>query len=162
MSKGLDALEKINHTICLAFNENNNALFNKDKFEHIDCKDIYEFIDCYNIIEKELKKAEKNEIVLNIFKNALTIEHHDLPMVDPHDDNEDFVTYAFKTLTTIRQNELDKSLRQALREWVLKNAFPKEFKALEIIKEIAKENMSNWGNIDFNINDYPLLKEVLL
>ena len=55
MSKGLKALEKINHTICLAFNENNNALFNKDEFDHIDCKDIYDFVNCYNDIEKELK-----------------------------------------------------------------------------------------------------------
>ena len=58
MNKGLEALEKIDHTICLAFNENNNALFNKDKYEHIDCKDIDEFVDCYDIIEKELKALE--------------------------------------------------------------------------------------------------------
>lgn len=38
----------------------------------------------------------------------------------------------------------------------------KELKAFEIIREIVKENVSNWGNVDFNINDYPLLKEVLL
>lgn len=58
MSKGLEALEKIDHTVCLAFNENNNALFNKDEYEHIDCKDIDEFVDCYGIIEKELKDFE--------------------------------------------------------------------------------------------------------
>lgn len=96
-----------------------------------------------NTIEKELKQAEKNEIVLNIFKNALTIEHHDISMVDPHDDSEDIAAYAFKTLTTIRQNELDKGLRQALRELVLKNAFPKELKAFDIIKE-KRVNVDNF------------------
>lgn len=58
MSKGLDALEKIDHTVCLAFNENNNALFNKDEYEHIDCKDIDEFIKCYETIERELEALE--------------------------------------------------------------------------------------------------------
>ena len=57
-----EALEKIDHTICLAFNENNNALFGKDKYDHIDCKDIDEFVDCYDIIEKDLE-------VLEIIKN---------------------------------------------------------------------------------------------
>ena len=37
----------------------------------------------------------------------------------------------------------------------------KELKALEIVKSIVKDNISEWGNVDFNINDYPLLKEVL-
>lgn len=55
MDKGLDALEKIDHTVCLAFNNDNNAIFNKDNYDHIDCKDINEFIECYDIIEKELK-----------------------------------------------------------------------------------------------------------
>ena len=55
MSKELEALEKIDHTICLAFNDNNKALFNKDNETHIDCKDIDEFCDCYDIIETALK-----------------------------------------------------------------------------------------------------------
>ena len=37
----------------------------------------------------------------------------------------------------------------------------KKLKALEIIKEIVNGNISEWGNVDFNINEYPLLKEVL-
>ena len=59
MKEELEALEKIDHTVCLAFNENNNALFNKDKYEHIDCKDIYEFVECYDIIEKALKEYQE-------------------------------------------------------------------------------------------------------
>ncbi len=37
----------------------------------------------------------------------------------------------------------------------------KELKAFEIVKEIVNKSISEWGNVDFNINDYPLLKEVL-
>ena len=37
----------------------------------------------------------------------------------------------------------------------------KERKAFEIVKEIVNKSISEWGNVDFNINDYPLLKEVL-
>ena len=37
----------------------------------------------------------------------------------------------------------------------------KKLKALEIIKKIVNKSISEWGNVDFNINDYPLLKEVL-
>ena len=52
----LEALDKIDHTVCLAFNDNNKALFNKDDKTHIDCKDIYEFCNCYDIIETALKE----------------------------------------------------------------------------------------------------------
>ena len=129
------------------------------------------------VIKKALEKGKEDEKMVGIFKNALTIEHHDLPMVDPHDDSEDFVTYAFKTLTTIRQNELDKDLRQALREWVLKNAFPKELTALEILKpHIIKISGMNVYDKDFyecflqignqrifiSKEQYDLLREVLV
>lgn len=55
MSKGLEALEKLNHTICLNLN-NKTLQFNLDKYEDCDCKDIREFCDCYEVIEKELKE----------------------------------------------------------------------------------------------------------
>lgn len=87
------------------------------------------------VIKKALEKGKENEKMVGIFKNALTIEHHDLPMVDPHDDSEDIVAFFVRQFFTIKQNELDKELRKALREWVLKNAFPKELKALENISK---------------------------
>lgn len=55
MSKELEALEKLNHTICLN-NCEKTLKFGIDDDEHIDCKDVYEFVDCYNIIEQALKK----------------------------------------------------------------------------------------------------------
>ena len=111
-------------------------------------------LDMFCSIEKELKQAEENEKVLNICKNALTIEHHDLSMADLHDDSEDIVAYFVRQFFTIKQNELDKSLRQSLREWVLKNAFPKELKALEIISEAY----GNYAN--HKISEYELIMTI--
>lgn len=114
-----------------------------------------DYLELKEIIKKALEKGKEDEKMVGIFKNALTIEHHDLPMLEPHDDSEDFVTYASKTLTTIRQNELDKSLRQALREWVLKNAFPKEKKVLDIITTKGvnvgnfKAMLEDWKDLTF-------------
>lgn len=57
MSRGLEALEKLNHTVCLNLN-NKTLQFNLDKYEDCDCKDIKEFCDCYEVIEKALKALE--------------------------------------------------------------------------------------------------------
>lgn len=71
--EALEALEKIDHTVCLAFNDNNQALFNKDNETHIDCKDIDEFCDCYEIIETALKDLEWLKSKLDIdFINRLS------------------------------------------------------------------------------------------
>ena len=136
MSKGLEALEEL---------KNDLTPMNFSRIEKL---------DRYKVIEKELKQAEENEKVLNIFKNALTIEHHDLPMVDPHDDSEDIVTFFVRQFFTIKQNELDKELRQALREWVLKNAFPKELKALENISKAY----GDYAN--YKIGEYELIMTI--
>lgn len=57
MSKVLDALEKINHTICLNLNEK-RLKFNLDKYESCDCENLKEFVDCYCLIEQALKILE--------------------------------------------------------------------------------------------------------
>ena len=64
-----EALEKIDHTVCLAFNENNNAIFNKDKYEGIDCKDIYEFVECYEVLEKTVDENERYKQITSIILN---------------------------------------------------------------------------------------------
>ena len=157
MSKGLEALKKIQDEL----------------YGHYDFKDISDYSkEQLEIIEKELKEAEEDKEVLEIFKNALTIEHHE-PMLIEHNDSEDVISYTVRTLFTIKQQELDKSLRKALREWVLKNAFPKELKALEIIRNIGilkpyetiggkcwLETMCDATKI--TKDNYDLLKEVLL
>lgn len=65
MSKGLDALEKIDHTICLNLN-NKTLQFNLDKYEDCDCKDIREFCDCYEVIENELKERENYKAIYRL------------------------------------------------------------------------------------------------
>ena len=58
MSKELEALEKLNHTICL----NSPVIkWSIDEYDHIDCKDEKEFVKCYNIIEQALDQYEKQE-----------------------------------------------------------------------------------------------------
>lgn len=55
----LEALEKLDHTICLNFN-NKDLKFNLDEYKQgpnngpIDCKDWEELSNCYDIVEKEL------------------------------------------------------------------------------------------------------------
>jgi len=58
---GLEALEKIDHTVCLN-NLAKNIVWNIDKEENCDCESVEQFVDCYDTIEKELK-------VLEIIKN---------------------------------------------------------------------------------------------
>ena len=58
MNKGLEALEKLNHTICLNL-DNKTLVFGLDKYDNCDCKDIYEFSKCYEFIETALKNYEK-------------------------------------------------------------------------------------------------------
>ena len=52
----------------------------------------------------------------------------------PQDASEDIFEYSVRTLIEIKHSELNKELKKELREWVLKNAFLKELKTLEIIK----------------------------
>lgn len=53
----LEALEKLNHTICL-----NSAVikWGVDEDDNIDCVDEYEFAKCYTIIRNALKRKGGN------------------------------------------------------------------------------------------------------
>jgi len=85
------------------------------------------------IIEQAIKQAQKDKEMLGIFKSALTIEHDlSTPSFTPLEKDKPFNASAIITETIkIKQNELDEKLRKSLREWVLKNAFPKELKRLK-------------------------------
>ena len=61
MSKELEALEKLNHTICL---NSPTIKWGIDKYDHIDCKDEEEFVKCYNIIRKALIQQAKQDKIL--------------------------------------------------------------------------------------------------
>lgn len=110
MSEGLEALKRIT---LKDFILNNDSSLNDIK-----------------IIEKELKQAQEDREVLNVFKNALTIKH---TYVFPEEQksSDDTFSYACRYLLEITQNDIDEKLRKSLREWVLKNAFPEELKDKE-------------------------------
>lgn len=95
------------------------------------------FKDSFKIIENELKQAQKDREVLNVFKNALTIKQTCVLPKEESSDNT-FI-YACKYLYEITQSNLDEKLRKSLREWVLKNAFQEEIKENEQYKVIEKE-----------------------
>ena len=71
MSKELDALEKIDHTVCLNLN-NKTLKFGLDEYDNCDCKDFEEFDECCAVIEKALKEWE-------IWKDALETGEYECP-----------------------------------------------------------------------------------
>ena len=153
MSKGLEALKDIKETIAYfgAYTE--------------------KAIEGCNIIEEELEQAKENEEMLNVFKNALTIEHKTINNIHAFKkDREGCISGLVSEIIEIKQNELDEKLRKSLREWVLKNAFPKEAKALEIIKKSIVEKsdtkvlMGDYYQVVLALTqeEYNLFKEVCL
>jgi len=97
-----------------------------------------ERINLCECIEKELKQAQEDKKVLDIFKSALTAKHtYVLPQ--DQDPSKDTFAYAFRYLYEITQNDLDEKLRKSLREWVLKNAFPEELKEYQEIKSYMQQ-----------------------
>lgn len=159
MSKGLEALKEVVDYSIVKFADS------ESKYQ----KDL-------EIIEKELEEAEDNKKMLDIFKNALIVEYKPFS-VEVQEESEDFVSLLCKEIATIRENELDKNLRAILKKWVLKNAFPKELKALEIIKDKRVNCFDVIDSVDYKHylilmeeyhkswrltkKEYDLLKEVL-
>lgn len=130
MNEGLEAFENIL----------NQELIKPNKYRKTikDIASVGQVIE----VEKELEQAQEDKKVLDIFKNSLTIEHCPIS-IEPLKDGEDFVGSLFRNITTIRTNELDKNLRETLRDWVLKNAFPKEIKALNEILSLYDKWLGN-------------------
>ena len=62
MSKALEALEKINHTLCL---NSHKIEFGVDE-DSIDCKNVEEFVECYNTIRKYLTSHKDIEEAFGI------------------------------------------------------------------------------------------------
>lgn len=144
MNEGLEAFENIL----------NQELIKPNKYRKTikDIASVGQVIE----VEKELEQAQEDKKVLDIFKNSLTIEHCPIS-IEPLKDGEDFVGSLFRNITTIRTNELDKNLRETLRDWVLKNAFPKEIKALNEILSLYDKWLGNEMS-DFEF--FTLLSEV--
>ena len=94
------------------------------------------FVDTrYEIIEQALTELEETKKINEIFKNAITIKHTGIHCEEKLDHTKDTFIYSIQPICEVIQNNIEKELKKQLREWVLKNAFPQELKALEIIKE---------------------------
>ncbi len=57
---GLEALEKLDHTLCMNSNEG-NLKFGIDTYENpsCDCKDVDEMVDCLEIVKQDLQDLEE-------------------------------------------------------------------------------------------------------
>lgn len=62
------ALEKLDHTLCL----NSPSLkFGIDNEDHIDCKDTYEMVNCIETLQEALDQKEKQEKILETLKRPM-------------------------------------------------------------------------------------------
>lgn len=164
MSEGLEALNKLCeycHSCIQRIPSKGDRPFKECPFRHIS----NDYCEEYETIKKELK-------VLETFKHALTIEYKEQPLPTIDTSVDDYIFKQIKQEYTIIQNELDQRLRNSLKERVLKNAFPKELKALLIIKATGIlrvfETLGNERTLESMIDsvkltkeEYDLLKEVL-
>lgn len=132
------------------------------------------------IVLDKLKEMQEDKEMLNIFKNALTVERNIPPELEIKE-SEKGCSYVFKEAVKIHENRIEEMLKKSLKEWVLKNAFPKELKALDIIKEKKVDtttlficfkdyNLETYnecvnplaGELSLTQQEYDLFKEVLL
>lgn len=120
-----------------------------------------------NAIETALKEKETQDSILKTLKEIIKFSIT-LPYIEPNKDN------GFDIMSAVGiniQRDIENRERKLLRKWVLETCFPKELKALEIIKENIKhfidfEDNTNRVYIDCAIDcktqeEYDLLKEVL-
>lgn len=123
------------------------------------------------MIEAALKEKEKQDGVLKILKEVISFRKV-LPLIRPNGNN--FSNIA-ATVSINIQRDIENKERELLRKWVLENCFPKELKALEIIKEkevnvfiflhsgdLETYNDMVEDNRKLTQEEYDLLKEVLL
>lgn len=90
----------------------------------------------------QVKKLKKDMTALDILKKALTITHIPYPKIEIKE-NDGRLDLFVQKLYEIKQNELDIDLRQNLRDWVLKNACPLEYKALKEIITLYNDWLAN-------------------
>ena len=160
MSKELEALERIG----------------KLKVKGLRVKPTKTIVSDYNdyfIIETALIEKEQQDGVFKILKEIIEFSQM-LPHIEPNKDN------GFDIMSAVGiniQRDIENKERELLREWVLKTCFPKELKALKIIKEkgIVVQFIKETNSVEqYNAvisglllkpltqEEYKLLKEVLL
>ena len=102
----------------------------------------------FNLIETALKEKENQDSVLKTLKEVIEFRKT-LPQIKPNKDN------GFDILSSVGlhiQRDIENRERELLRQWVLETCFPKELKALEIIKE--KNIDVGYFREDFIKNNY--------
>lgn len=131
----------------------------------------------HEIIEQALTELEETKKINEIFKNAITIKYTGIHCEEKLDHSIDTFIYAIQPICEVIQNNIEEELKRQLREWVLKNAFPQELKALEIIKnknfdlfylqdskdlEMYNDTCDHFRNLCYlTQEEYDLLKEWL-
>ena len=154
MSKGLEIVRK-----------KINKINNQNQADRGDI--IWDFE--LDTIEKELKRLEEQDKILKIIKEVIQFIRT-LPEVKI-DDNGDFGSIV-QGLSLKIQRDLENEEREFFRNWILKECFPQELKALEVIKDMKPFVLEIWDNrywikvgkchLELPKEKYDLLTEVLL
>lgn len=139
--------------------------------EHLGLSESEWVVERKQIIETALKEKETQDSILKTLKEIIKFSIT-LPYIEPNKDN------GFDIMSAVGiniQRDIENRERKLLRKWVLETCFPKELKALEIIKREAGYGISFDGQssdgiygvcidgyIKCNKDEYDLLKEALL
>ena len=123
-----------------------------------------------HVIETSLKEKEQQDNVLKVLKEVIKFATT-LPYIEPNKDN------GFDIMSGIEiniQRVIENKERKLLRQWILETCFPKELKALEIIKkkevnvfiflhsgDLETYNDMVEDNRKLTQEEYDLLKEIL-
>lgn len=159
MYKELEALNKIAGITNYDGGKNLKALGNSHKKE-------------FNLLEKALKEKEQQDEIIKIIKEIISFKASEPEFeMDEDDSVRSIIGRVYLELKrAITNNE-----RELFRNWVLETCFPKELKALEIIKEkgldirefryassLYEYNIcKNVGCKELTQEEYDLLKDVL-
>lgn len=108
--KSKEALEKIDHTLCL----NSLSLrFDIDDEYHIDCKDTYEMIDCIETIQEALEQKEKQDTFLSLLIEK-GVDINAVKATKNYMEYNDFVVWVCPHLT---EDEYLK-IKDNIKEWL--------------------------------------------
>lgn len=78
MNEELEALTKIDHTICINSNEN-NIKWGVDDICHIDCVNFDEYGKCFSVVFEALKRNEPMKAIFTRITDVLTENFWDEP-----------------------------------------------------------------------------------
>lgn len=111
-----------------------------------------------DIIEAALKKQEEQDEILKTIKGVIQFDSK-LPdiKIEKNIDSNEFIS----AITIKIQRSLENQERKLFRNWILRECFPKELKALEIINNKGLVNLYVYEPM-LTKEEYELLNEVLI